>query len=89
MVLTATPDPSMNRVSGTAEGAPRGAFPARNVATAVPWAPGTVRGDPESAADRLHRNRGSLSTMNARPSTHTRVVRACETWKPLSGSGPS
>ena len=32
---------------------------------------------------------GSLSIMNARPITVTRVVREWETWKPLSGSGPS
>ena len=89
MVLTATPDPSTNRVSGTADGAPSGAFPARNVATAVPWAPGTYGEIRNPLRIVSTGTRGSLSTMNARPSTHTRVVRACETWKPLSGSGPS
>ena len=32
---------------------------------------------------------GSPSIMNARPSMMTRVVRTCDTWYPLSGSGPS
>ena len=45
--------------------------------------------DPEPGLDRLDRRAGSLSIMNARPISVARVVRTCETWKPLSGSGPS
>ena len=88
-MLNDVPDPSTNRVSGTAAGAPNGAAPARNVATAVPWAPGTYGEMRNPLRIASTGTRGSLSAMNARPSTHTRVVRACETWKPLSGSGPS
>ena len=52
-------------------GAPRGAFPARNVATAVPWAPGTYGEIRNPLRIVSTGTRGSLSTMNARPSTHT------------------
>ena len=64
---------------GTAAGAPKGAAPARNVATAVPGPPGTYREMRNPLRIASTGTRGSLSAMNARPSTHTRVVRAWET----------
>jgi hypothetical protein len=88
-VLNDVPEPSTKRVSGTGFAAPNGALPARKVPMAVPWAPGRYGEMRNPLRIASTGGRGSLSTMNARPATQTRVVRAWETWKPLSGNGPS
>jgi hypothetical protein len=88
-VLNAKPDASIKRVSGAGFAAPSGACPARKLATAVPRAPGTYGDSRNPLRIASTGTVGSLSIMNARPITVTRVVRAWETWNPLSGRGPS
>jgi hypothetical protein len=89
IVFISMPDASMKRISGAGFAAPSGARPARKLPTAVPSAPGTYEETRNPLRIASTGTAGSLSTMNARPITVTRVVRAWKTWNPLSGSGPS
>jgi hypothetical protein len=74
-VLNSRPDASMKRISGTGFAAPSGPCPARKVATAEPRAPGTYGETRNPLRIASTGTAGSLSTMNARPITVTRVVR--------------
>ena len=90
MVLNDMPDASTKRVSGAGGAAPNGASPGeegrRPRCRAHRARSGETRNPLRIASTGIF---GSLSIMNARPITVTRVVRAWETWNPLSGSGPS
>ena len=60
----------MNRVSGTAVGAPKGRVPGEESRHRGAMGARHVAGDVESIADRFdRRSSGSLSIMNARPMT--------------------
>ena len=69
------PDPSMNRVSGTADACAQRCFPGQERGDRGALGPGHVRGDPESAADRLHRD-PRVVVDHERPAQHAHACRA-------------
>ena len=88
MVLNDLPDASTKRVSACGR-CPQAALSRQECRRPRCPGPGHVTRDANAVRGSLRSGLGSLSTMNARPIAVTRVVRACETWNPLSGSGPS
>ena len=65
----------MNRVSGTAEGAPSGCFPGQEGGHRGALGAGHIRRDPEPVADRLHRD-PRVVVDHERPAQHAHACRA-------------